>query len=81
MYEDIKKNLNEANGKKKTFTVTIEETVDQDFEVEAVDGEEAMEIAEEKYNNGEFVLEPGNVTARLMAITGPEDESTNFIEF
>lgn len=74
--------LKEAETEKKTFIVTIEETVDQDFEVEAVDIEEAMDIATEKYNDGEFVLEPGEVTYKQMACRDPEtDESTSWVEF
>lgn len=48
------------------FKITIEEHISQEFIVEATDIDEAMEIAEEKYNNGEFVLEPGELTAKLM---------------
>ena len=48
------------------ITVTIEEHISQDFEVEADTLEEAMEIAEDKYRSGEFVLENANVAARLM---------------
>lgn len=65
----------------KTFTITIEETVSQEFNVEAESAEEAMEIAEEKYNNGEFVLEPGELVCKQMAITSPNDEATEWTEF
>ena len=70
--EDFKKFLEEnlpkvdLNNNTKMYKVTIEEHVSQTFEVEAADIEEAMEFAEESYNNGEFVLEPGNITATLM---------------
>lgn len=63
------------------FVVTIEEHISQAFEVEANDIEEAMEIAEESYNNGEFVLEPGEVTARLMMADDGEGDSTEWTEF
>ena len=39
------------------ITVTIEEHISQAFEVEADTLEEAMQIAEDKYRSGEFVLE------------------------
>lgn len=55
-----------------TFKVIIEEQVSQAFEVQATNIDEAMEIAQEKYNAGEFVLEPGEVTAKLMMA---EDEN------
>lgn len=64
------------------FKVTIEEHVCQEFEVEAANIEEAMEIAQEKYHKGEFVLESGEVTAKLMMA---EDEygaeTTEWVEF
>lgn len=50
----------------KKFKITIEEHVCEAFEVEATNIGEAMEIAQEKYRKGEFVLEPGEVTAKLM---------------
>ena len=48
------------------FKITIEEHISQAFEVEATDIGEAMEIARTKYDNGEFVLESGELTAKLM---------------
>ena len=41
------------------YTITIEETVAKDFEIEANSADEAYEIAEQKYKSGEFVLDPG----------------------
>jgi hypothetical protein len=63
------------------FVVTIEEHISQAFEVEANDIEEAMEIAEESYNNGEFVLEPGEVNAKLMMADDGEGDCTDWTEF
>ena len=64
------------------FKITIEEHISQAFEVEAVDIGEAMEIAEQKYKNGEFVVEPSTPTAKLMMA---EDEygaeCTEWVEF
>lgn len=66
----------------KTFKITIEEHVVETFEVEATNLEEAMEIAEEKYYAGEFVLEPGDVAARLMQAEDEEtNETTEWVEF
>lgn len=63
----------------KKFIIAIEETVVQEFEVMADDSIEALEIAEEKYHKGEFVLEPGEVQFRQMASVG--DEPTEWMEF
>ena len=48
------------------ITVTIEEHINQAFEVEADTLEEAMEIADDQYRSGEFVLENPCVTKKLM---------------
>ena len=48
------------------ITVTIEEHINQAFEVEADTLEAAMEIAEDKYRRVEFVLENPWVTKKLM---------------
>ena len=61
------------------FKITIEEHVREAFEVEANDIGEAMEIAQEKYLNGEFVLEPGTVTAKLM--TAEDEDGTECTEW
>ena len=68
---------------KKKFVVDIEEMIVQSFEVEAESMEEAMEIAEEKYWNGEFVLESdADVAARQMrASTEDFEEQTEWTEF
>ncbi len=43
------------------YTVTIQEIVSEDFDIEANSKEKAIAIAEELYKKGEFVLEPGNL--------------------
>ena len=40
------------------FLVNIEEVVCETFEIEAESHEEALEVAREKYDSGEIVLEP-----------------------
>lgn len=63
------------------FKITIEEHVSETFEVEASDIGEAMEIAEQKYRDCEFVLEPGNLTATLMMAESDDGEvATEWVE-
>ena len=61
-------------------TVIIEEHISQAFEVEADTLEEAMQIAENKYRSGEFVLENPCVTAKLMMAEN-NYEATEWEEF
>ena len=63
------------------YTITIEEIVTKDFEIEANSAGEAYEIAEQKYKSGEFVLDPGECQFRQIAITAPNDEITEWREF
>jgi hypothetical protein len=65
----------------KTFKITIEEHVTETFEVEAANIEEAMETAQNKYNNGEFVLEPGEVITKLMMADDGDGNYTEWTEF
>ena len=60
--------------------VIIEEHISQAFEVEADTLEEAMQIAEDKYRSGEFVLDNANVNARLMMAEN-NYEATEWEEF
>lgn len=63
------------------YTITIEETVAKDFEVEADGAEEAYETAEQRYKDGEFVLDPGECQFRQIAIMAPSNEATEWREF
>ena len=45
----------------KSFLVTVEERVSQDFMIQADSQEEAEAIVQKLYKNGELVLEPGNL--------------------
>ena len=66
----------------KKFRITIEEHISQVFEVEATDLGEAMEIAEQKYHEGEFVVEPSTPTAKLMMAESEDGaEYTEWEEF
>lgn len=48
----------------KKYKIGIEETLVQEFEVEAKNFNEALNIAKDNYNNGEFVLSPGEVQCK-----------------
>ena len=73
--------LPEIKGERAKFTIAIEERVVEEFEVEAQTPERAMQIAEQKYKDGVFVLENGEVQTRQMAIVKPEIAETNWVEF
>lgn len=63
------------------YTITIEETNAKDFEIETESAEEAYEIAEQNYKSGKFVLDPGEYQFKQIAITSPNNESTEWREF
>ena len=65
----------------KKFTIAIVEFIVEEFEVEANDFGEALDIAAEKYRKGEFVLCTGEVHFKQMAIVKPTCESTGWTEF
>lgn len=65
----------------KKFIIAIEEMVVQEFEVFAENSEEAMNKAIENYKSGKFVLEPGEVQFKQMAILKPKNEVTEWCEF
>ena len=63
----------------KTYKIGIEELVSAACEVEAENAEQALEIAKEKYHLGEFVLEPGELQSKNIAVLEPE--TTGWEEF
>ena len=66
----------------KKFKIVIEEMVSEEFEIEAETLEEAMDIAEEQYNNGTIVLEPGNLVSKQMMVEDVDTgECTEWTEF
>lgn len=65
----------------KKYTIAIEEIVVKEFELYAGDSEEAMRIAEKKYRNGEFILDPGEVQFKQMCVSKPVSEVTEWSEF
>ena len=67
--------------RKRSYEITIEETISEKFIVFANNAEDAIEITKSKYNSAEFVLAPGNLLNKQMAITSPENEIKEWFEF
>ena len=65
----------------KKYTITIEETISQSFDIMANNAEQARAIAIEKYNLGELVLAPGNLIHKQMRLHSDTDNSDEWIEF
>lgn len=65
----------------KRYTVNIEEVVSQDFKIEADTIYEALEIAEQKYKNGELVLSPGELISKQISATDGKDNCVDWYEF
>lgn len=66
---------------KKKYVVTIEETISQDFDVEANSLEEALEIARKKYYDGEFIVESESCTfVQAKAMTEDASDMTEWRE-
>ena len=63
----------------KKYQIVIEETIVDDFTVEADSPDEARSIAERKYKSGEFVIEDGEVQTRCIAVNDTDCE--NLIDF
>ena len=61
------------------FIVAIEETVSQDFVIDAENTEEALEIIREKYKTCECVLEPGNLIGTKILIRNEFEEDSDWI--
>ncbi len=61
------------------YQIVIEETVVDDFTVEADSPEEAQSIAEQMYHDGRIVLESGEVQEKRIAVNGTDCE--NIIDF
>lgn len=55
------------------FKILIEETIVQEFEIDAKNEREALLLAKKKYNEGEFVLDQGEVQYKQMAVATDKD--------
>lgn len=65
----------------KKYKISIEEHVSDSFEIEAENEGTAVKEAIRKYKNGEFVLEPGYVTNRLICIDRKENGTSEWFKF
>ena len=67
---------------KRSFLVTIEETISEEFIVTADSIEDAMQIAIDKYQKEEVVLSPGNLeNKQIMLYDKSNDTYSDWIEF
>ena len=63
----------------KKFIITIEEMFANEFEVLAENSVEALDIAEQRYREGEFVV--NRCQPRFKQIASAGDEPTEWMEF
>ena len=63
------------------ITVTIEEHSSQAFEVEADTSQEAIQIAEQKYYDGEFVVDAFNAPNAKLMMADDGQYQTEWEEF
>lgn len=63
------------------YYISIEETVVGNFEVEANSREEAFELAKEKYDNCEFVNEPGDLVEKKISARADGEAFSGWEEF
>ena len=54
--------------------VTIDERIEQTFEIDALDIFEAVEKAEEMYYDGDLVVDNGEVNERFISAVDPETQ-------
>lgn len=62
------------------FKILIEETIAQEFEIEAETEREALLLAKKKYNKGDFVLDQAEVQYKQMAVV-TDKGSSKWFEF
>lgn len=65
----------------KKYVVTIEETLTEGFEIEAMNEQDAVRSAKEKYLKGEIILSNGEVQFKQMSLSNISDGENRWIEF
>ena len=64
----------------KKYKVVIEETITEEFEVEAQSETEALETARLKYHTGQFVVSPGEVQSKQIKILHSDSQTDEWFE-
>lgn len=77
---DARKTIHKKSNNNMTFKVTIEEIVSDTYDIEASSIEEAREIAIDKYNNSQIVLEPGNLISKRISVYDSKYEKLTAFE-
>ena len=63
------------------YRVVIEETISEEFEIEATSEEDATSKAIQEYNAGNFVVGSDNVESRQSSVIGKDGELRDWIMF
>ena len=63
------------------YRVVIEETISEEFEIEATSEEDATSKAIQEYEAGNFIVGSDNVECRQISIIGTDGELTDWIKF
>lgn len=63
------------------YRVVIEETISEEFEIEANSEEDAVSKAIQEYEAGNFVVGSDNVECRQISVVDKEGELTDWITF
>ena len=64
----------------KNYRVLIEETISEEFELEAESEKAAISKAIDAYKSGEFVLEPGNFESAHLKVIDENEKCSDWIE-
>jgi hypothetical protein len=66
----------------KKFKIYVQEAISDTFTIEAETMEEAMQIAEDKCADGEFLIKPQYPTCKMMIAEDDKNgETTEWVEF
>lgn len=65
----------------KKYCVVIEETISEEFEIEATSEEDAISKAIQEYNAGNFVVGSDNVQSRQISVVGKDGEIMDWTVF